>query len=49
MGERFPILWFCKDKSVTEIKAILETKKDLTAEERAELEKLINEKEKESE
>ena len=30
MGERLPILWFCKDKSVEEIKAILETNKSLT-------------------
>lgn len=48
MGKELPILWFCKDKSVAEIKAVLETRKNLTAEERAELQKLIDEKEKES-
>ena len=45
MGERFFIQWF--GKSVTELKAILETAV-LTKEERAELVKLIDEKEKES-
>ena len=46
MGEMFFIQWFCK--SVTELKAILETNKELTEEQKAELKKLINEKEKES-
>lgn len=46
MGERLPILWFCKDKSVEEIKAILETDKTLTEQERVELKKLIDEKQK---
>lgn len=45
MGERFIIQWF--GKSVTELKAILETEK-LTESQRAELEKLIDEKEKET-
>ena len=45
MGEVFPILWF--GKSVTELKAILETA-TLTESQRAELVKLIDEKEKES-
>lgn len=45
MGQSFPIQWF--GKSVTELKAILETNKDLTEEQKAELKKLINEKEKE--
>lgn len=46
MGERLPILWFCKDKSVEEIKVILETDKTLTEQERVELKKLIDEKQK---
>jgi hypothetical protein len=46
MGERFFLTWF--GKSVTELKAILETNKELTEAERAELKKLIDEKEKES-
>ena len=46
MGESFFIQWFCK--SVEELKAILETNKDLTEEQKAQLKKLINEKEKES-
>ena len=46
MGEMFVLQWF--GKSVTELKAILETNKDLTESERAELKKLIDEKEKES-
>ena len=45
MGENFFIQWF--GKSVTELKAILETNKELTEEQKAELKKLINEKEKE--
>ena len=45
MGESLPILWF--GKSVTELKAILETA-ELTEEQKAELKKLIDEKEKES-
>ena len=46
MGEMFAILWF--GKSVEELKAILETNKELTEEQRKELKKLIDEKEKES-
>lgn len=46
MGEMFPILWF--GKSVDELKAILETDKTLTAEQKDRLTKLINEKEQES-
>lgn len=46
MGDRLPILWF--GKSVTELKAILETDKSLTESQKAELQKLIDEKEKES-
>ena len=46
MGESFIIQWF--GKSVNELKAILETNKELTEEQKAELKKLINEKEKES-
>lgn len=46
MGDSFPILWF--GKSVTELKAILETDKTLTAEQKDRLTKLINEKEQES-
>ena len=46
MGQSFPIQWF--GKSVEELKAILETNKELTEEQKAELKKLINEKEKES-
>ena len=46
MGESFFVLWF--GKSVEELKAILETNKELTEEQKAELKKLINEKEKES-
>ena len=42
----FPILWF--GKSVDELKAILETDKTLTAEQKDRLTKLINEKEQES-
>ena len=46
MGEMFIIQWF--GKSVEELKAILETNKELTEEQKAQLKKLINEKEKES-
>lgn len=46
MGENFFIQWF--GKSVEELKAILETNKDLTEEQKAQLTKLINEKEQES-
>jgi hypothetical protein len=46
MGENFIISWF--GKSVSELKAILETNKDLTESQKAELKKLIDEKEKES-
>ena len=45
MGDSFFIQWF--GKSVTELKAILETAK-LTETQRAELVKLIDEKEKQS-
>ena len=45
MGQMFFISWF--GKSVEELKAILETA-ELTEEQRKELEKLIDEKEKES-
>jgi hypothetical protein len=46
MGENFVLQWF--GKSVTELKAILETDKSLTESQKAELKKLIDEKEKES-
>jgi hypothetical protein len=46
MGESFWFTWF--GKSVTELKAILETDKNLTEEQKVELKKLIDEKEKES-
>ncbi len=46
MGQNFFIAWF--GKSVEELKAILETNKDLTESQKAELKKLIDEKEKES-
>lgn len=46
MGKAFFIAWF--GKSVEELKAILETDKSLTDEQKAELKKLIDEKEKES-
>lgn len=46
MGESFFVLWF--GKSVDELKAILETDKTLTAEQKDRLTKLINEKEQES-
>jgi hypothetical protein len=46
MGQNFVIQWF--GKSVTELKAILETDKSLTESQKAELKKLIDEKEKES-
>lgn len=45
MGNSFFLQWF--GKSVEELKAILETA-ELTEEQRAELKKLIDEKEKES-
>lgn len=44
MGNRFVLQWF--GKSVTELKAILETE-ELTETQRAELEKLIEQKENE--
>ena len=47
MGQSFIIQWF--GKSVTELKAILETNKELTEEQRKELKKLIDEKESKSE
>lgn len=46
MGNSFFISWF--GKSVEELKAIRETAKDLTEEQKAELDRLIDEKEKES-
>ena len=46
MGQAFIFQWF--GKTVEELKAILETNKDLTEEQKAQLKKLINEKEKES-
>lgn len=46
MGKAFFIAWF--GKSVEELKAILETDKSLTDEQRKQIEKLIDEKEKES-
>lgn len=45
MGQAFIISWF--GKSVEELKAILE-KEELTDEQRKQIEKLIDEKEKES-
>lgn len=45
MGNSFPILWFCK--TVDELKAILETDKNLTEEERKQIEEIIKEKENE--
>ena len=44
MGNNIQILWF--GKSVDELKAILETDKNLTNEARKQLEELIKEKEK---
>lgn len=46
MGQAFIFQWF--GKTVEELKAILETNKELTEEQKAQLKKLINEKEKES-
>ena len=46
MGNSFIFSWF--GKSVEELKAILETDKTLTDEQRKQIEKLIDEKEKES-
>lgn len=43
MGNSLPILWF--GKSVDELKAILETNKNLTDEERKQIEELIKQKE----
>ena len=43
MGESLPILWF--GKTVDELKAILETDKNLTNEARKQLQELIKEKE----
>ena len=43
MGESFPLLWF--GKSADELKAILETDKNLTDKERKQLEELIKQKE----
>lgn len=47
MGQGVIFQWF--GKSVEELKAILETNKELTEEQKAELKKLINEKESKSE
>lgn len=47
MGAGLIIQWF--GKSVEELKAILETNKELTEEQRKELKKLIDEKESKSE
>ena len=47
MGNRFWLTWF--GKTVDELKAILETNKKLTDEERKQIEELIKEKEKENE
>ena len=46
MGNALFFAWF--GKSVEELKAILETNKELTDEQRKQIEKLIDEKEKES-
>lgn len=46
MGEALIFQWF--GKSVSELKAILETNKELTESQKVELQKLIDEKEKES-
>lgn len=46
MGESFFFNWF--GKSVEELKAIRETNKDLTEEQKRKLDELIDEKEKES-
>lgn len=46
MGKGLFLAWF--GKSVEELKAILETDKSLTDEQRKQIEKLIDEKEKES-
>ena len=46
MGQNTIFTWF--GKSITELKAILETDKTLTDEQRKQIEKLIDEKEKES-
>lgn len=43
MGESFPLLWF--GKTVDELKAILETDKNLTDKERKQIEELIKIKE----
>lgn len=45
MGERFVLQWF--GKTVDELKAILETNKKLTDEERKQIEELIKEEENE--
>ena len=46
MGQALFLNWF--GKSIEELKAILETDKTLTDEQRKQIEKLIDEKEKES-
>ena len=43
MGNNIPFLWF--GKSVDELKAILETDKNLTDKERKQIEELIKQKE----
>lgn len=45
MGERFWLQWF--GKTVDELKAILETDKNLTEKERKQIEEIIKEKENE--
>ena len=45
MGERFWLQWF--SKTVDELKAILETDKNLTEKERKQIEEIIKEKENE--
>ena len=45
MGESLPILWF--GKSVDELKAILETNKNLSEKDKKQLQELIKEKENE--
>ena len=45
MGKNLPILWF--EKSVDELKAILETNKNLSEKDKKQLQELIKEKENE--
>lgn len=46
MGQNYWLQWF--GKSVEQLKAILETNKSLTEEQKVELKKIIDEKEKQS-